>query len=421
MTLETLSAAQRRARAEAVTNQRLGPSGGGLFGKLGIDLVIGRREGCHVWDIDGRRFLDVLCDGTTYNFGHRNPRILAAARTALDEVDIGCQFLASEARAALAERLIDLAPPGMERVYLAASGSEANDAALKAAFFATSRRGIVSIDLSFHGVTGLAVQAGHHHYAGPFGIQVGEAPRRQVAWNDLAAMEAALAPGDIAAVILETIPATAGWPMPAADYLAGVRRLCDAHGALMILDEIQTGLGRLGTLWGGQAYGVTPDIMTMAKGAGGGVYPLAYVLMNARAGAWVEAHPGAMPSTFGGSEIGCRVGLAVLELAAEPAFLDHTNSMADLLSERLKALAGRHTPMVAEVRQKGLAAALKLSIRGGGALLMGALYRRGVLAILAGFDVNVIQLKPPLVLGPAEVEELLLALDGALTEIGGQA
>ena len=245
------------------------------FEALGVDLVIGRREGYRIWDIDGRELFDYHLNGGVYNLGHRHPEVLAALHEALETLDIGNHHFPSVVRAELAETLAQLTPGDLQFSIFASGGGEAIDVAIKTARRATQRRKIVSIQKGYHGHTGLALAAGDERFSKAFLSEGPPDQFTQVPFNDLEAMTAALRNDDVAAVLMETIPATYGFPLPQPEYLAGVKALCVRHGALYIADEIQTGLGRTGRLWGVECYGVEPDILVTAKGLSGGLYPIA--------------------------------------------------------------------------------------------------------------------------------------------------
>lgn len=406
-----------RGQIEAITQANLNAGKFDLFSQIGVNLIIAEREGCYVHDIDGAKYLDVLCDGSTYNFGHRNQEIINALIEGMERFDIGCQFLPSMARASLAEEIIRTSPEGLDHVHYVASGSEANDAAIKAARAATGRRKIISIKKSFHGVTGLASNASDTAFWKPFHNSRSDQDFVNVEWNNIGEMEAALSAGDAAAVLIETVPATLGWPIPTDDYHAAIKALCNRHGALLIMDEIQTGLGRSGHLWGLERWNVRPDIMVVAKGIGGGIYPFAYLAMTERAASWTRTAPLGMPSTFGGSELGCVVARKVLSIASAEATLSHVREMAVLLETGFADLQRRFPDQLVEVRQLGLAAGLKMADPAGGVKMMRSLFRHGVLALFAGYDPSVIQLKPPLVITEAQIADLLKALALAMAEM----
>src|SRR3712207_4148858 len=269
----------------------------------GVDLVIDRREGYLLWDMDGRRLIDVHLNGGTYNLGHRNPEVVAALSEAMARFDIGNHHFPSVARSALAEALVSSAPASLTKVAYASGGGEAIDIALKSARHATKKRRIVSIVKAFHGHTGLAVATGDDRFSALF---LADRPEEflHVPFNDLPAMARALAGGDVAAVIMETIPATYGFPLPEPGYLEGVKALCERHGTLYIADEVQTGLMRTGEMWGIAKAGIEPDIMDVGKGITGGMYPIACAAVSEECSAWLKEDGFGHISTGGGAELG---------------------------------------------------------------------------------------------------------------------
>jgi hypothetical protein len=371
----------------------------------GIDLVMGRREGYHIWDVDGREFIDIHLNGGVYNLGHRNPDVIAALRDALQTLDIGNHHFPSTERAALAEQLVDVTP-GSHYAVFASGGGEAIDLALKSARRATGRRRIVSVVDAYHGHTGLALAAGDEQAAASFLATQPDFVR--VPFNDVEALGAALAE-PTAAVILETVPATAGFPRPDAEYLPAVRRMCDEADALYIADEVQTGLGRSGQMWAVEHFGVVPDILVTGKGLSGGIYPIAATLLNERAGAWIENDGWSHVSTFGGAELGCRVASKVLDMTAA--------AMPDLPVQRwtegFAALQAKYPQWLVEVRQTGLIMGVRFAHEVGGMLMTKLLFDQGVWAMFAGFERSVLQVKPGLLMPESDIAEVLDAFDRA--------
>ncbi len=383
-----------------------------FFAQAGIDFIFGRREGVYVWDVDGqRRLIDCHCNGGVYNLGHRNPRVIAALRRGLDELDIGNHHFVSEHRALLAERLAALSPGDLNRVIFGVGGGEASDMAIKLARAHTRRPGVVSAQGGYHGHTGLALAAGEESFGAPFGPLAPGFVR--VPFGDLDAMEAAVR-DDTAAVILETIPATLGIAMPPEGYLAGVRALCDRHGAVLIADEVQTGLGRCGTVWGIEVDGVLPDIIVSGKGLSGGIYPMSATIYREHLDPFMRANPFIHVSTFGGAEVGCYAALEVLSTLAEPGFLPHVQQMATLFATGLAQLEERHGNILVEVRQRGLMMGLKMANPACGPLMTVAGFQHGLLTIYANHDQSVSQLLPPLTIQADEVAQVLESLDGML-------
>lgn len=372
----------------------------------GIDLVIDRREGYLLWDMDGRRLIDVHLNGGTYNLGHRNPEVIAALKTAMGHFDIGNHHFPSLARTALAQALIESAPPSLTKVAYATGGGEAIDIALKSARHATQKRKIVSIIKAYHGHTGLALAAGDDRFSTLF---LADQPQDfpHVPFNDLPAMELALKGQDVAAVIMETIPATYGFPLPDPGYLEGVKKLCERYDALYIADEVQTGLMRTGELWAITKHGIEPDIMVTGKGISGGVYPIAAALLSDRAGAWLTQDGFGHISTFGGAELGCIAALKTLEITRRPEVRSMVHYISDLVGTGLRQIQAQHPDWFIGIRQHGVVMGLEFNHPEGAKYVMRELYNLGVWAIFSTLDPRVLQYKPGILMTPALCEELL--------------
>jgi acetylornithine/succinyldiaminopimelate/putrescine aminotransferase len=387
------------------------------FRALGGGIVMGRREGYRIHDVDGRAWWDLHLNGGVFNLGHRNPELVGTLVAALDDLDIGNHHFPSVERALLAERLVELTP-GMQYAVFSSGGGEAVDLALKSARRATGRRRIVSASGSYHGHTGLALAAGDRHAAEAFLSDGPDDEFAQVPFDDLDALEQALATAPTAAVLLESIPATLGFPMPSPAYLAAVRELCDAHGALYVADEVQTGLGRTGALWAVEREGVRPDVLVTGKGLSGGLYPIAATLLSEQAGAWLEDDGWANISTFGGAELGCRVAGAVLDITTRATTRSRVERLERTFADGLASIAARHPEWLVEVRQAGLVIGLRFAHPMGGVVMTSVLHEAGVWAMFADFDRSVLQFKPGLLMTDAEAAEVLArvgaAVDGLL-------
>jgi acetylornithine/succinyldiaminopimelate/putrescine aminotransferase len=285
-------------------------------------------------------------------------------------------------------------------------GGEAIDIALKSARHATKRRGIVSVAKAYHGHTGLAVATGDERFATLF---LSDRPDEfsHVPFNDLDAMEAALRGRDVAAVIMETIPATYGFPLPAPGYLAGVKRLCERYGALYIADEVQTGLMRTGELWAISKHDVAPDILVSGKGISGGMYPISVVLATDAAAGWLTEDGFAHMSTFGGAELGCVAALKTLEITCRPEVRSMVHYIADMFTTGLARLQATCPDWFTGIRQDGLVMGLEFGHPQGAKFVMKRLYENGVWAIFSTLDPSVLQYKPGILLTPSVCEELL--------------
>jgi acetylornithine/succinyldiaminopimelate/putrescine aminotransferase len=277
------------------------------------------------------------------------------------------------------------------------------DLALKVARGHTGRAKIVSVLGGYHGHTGLAVATGDAQYREPFGPNLPGFV--QVPFKDADAIEREL--DGAAAVILESIPATLGFPLPEPGYLRTVGELCRNAGALLILDEVQTGLGRTGTVWYYQQEDVQPDIVVTGKGLSGGIYPMAATLMTAELLAFFEERPFVHLSTFGGSELGCVTALEVLAITTEPGFLERVMA----LGERFEA-GFEGAPF--ELRRRGLTMGFKFDEANGGFEAMRALIGAGLFAVAANHDPAALQFKPPLVTSDAEADEMIAVVRSVL-------
>jgi acetylornithine/succinyldiaminopimelate/putrescine aminotransferase len=376
-----------------------------FWSETGVDLVIDRRENYFIWDMSGLRLIDVHLNGGTYNLGHRNAELVEAITVGMRSFDIGNHHFPSSARAALAEALIRTAPPNLTKVVYGSGGGEAIDIALKTARHATKRRKIVSIIKAYHGHTGLAVATGDDRFSRLFLIDTQDFVH--VPFNDIGAMEEALADGDVAAVIMETIPATYGFPLPQPGYLEQVKALCERHGTLYIADEVQTGLMRTGEMWAITKHGIEPDILVTGKGLSGGMYPIAAVLVSERCAGWLTEDGFAHISSFGGAELGCVAALKTLEICSRPETRSMVHYIADLTGRGLAEIQARYPDWFIGIRQNGVVMGLEFDHPEGAKYVMRHLYRRGVWAIFSTLDPRVLQYKPGLLMTPELCEELL--------------
>ncbi len=384
-----------------------------FFEGVGIDFVFGRREGPFVWDATSdKRLINCHCNGGVFNLGHRNAEVIAALQASLLSYDIGNHHLISEPRALLAEQLARLLPGDLTYTVFAGGGGEAIDLALKLARGFTGRQTIISAGGGYHGHTGLALATGDAQYRDPFGPN--PPGFLQVPFNDRYALAEAM-DDTTAAVIFETVPATFGVPVPSADFYPFVRSLCDEHGALFIIDEVQTGLGRTGRLWGIEHYDALPDIMVMGKGLSGGIYPMAATCFGAALESFFHANPFIHISTFGGAEVGCPVAMRVLEISSTPAFLEHVSHLAAIFKRGFEQLKTRHPEILVGLRQLGLMMGIEMVEDACGPLLSKTLYDNGILSVYANNNTRVSQLLPPLIIDSALADEILERVDAGLT------
>ena len=374
--------------------------------------VFVRGEGCYVWDADGRRHLDLLAGIAVNALGHAHPTVLAAITGQISTLGHVSNFFATPAQVALAERLAGMVDPegsAEARVFFANSGTEANEAAFKITRM-TGRTKIISTEGAFHGRSMGALAITHNpKYRAPFEPLPGDVVF--VPYGDSAALAAAM-DDTVAAVVLEPLQGENGIVVPPDGYLAQARALCDEHGALLWIDEVQTGMGRTGSWLAHVAEGVRADVVTLAKGLGNG-FPIGACVARGRAAAMLQ--PGSHGSTFGGNPVAAIAGLAVIAVIERDGLLAHATAMGEHLADAVTAL--RH-PLVREVRGRGLLRGIVLAEPVAAALSDAALD--------AGFIVNaprpdVVRIAPPLVVTAAQLDSFVAALPGLLDGVGTAA
>lgn len=385
-----------------------------FFARYDMEFIPGEREGIYLRDIaNEHELINLHCNGGVFNLGHRHPQIIQTLTEALQTMDIGNHHLLSIARASAAKQLSSLMPGDLNYTIFGVSGGEATDTAIKIARSYTGRSKIISIRGGYHGHTGYALSAGDDKYRAPFG------PRlpgfEQCDFGLISSLKSAM-DGNTAAFMIETIPATLGMPIPEYSYLQEVSALCKKHGILLILDEVQCGLGRTGKLWAFEHYDLLPDIVILGKGLSGGIYPISATVIRSPFERVFNADPFIHVSTFGGAELGCKVMSKVLDISSQPAFLEHVQAMAILFEKGIKDLQLKHSGFLTGLRQKGLMMGLELSDETCGPLLTKTAYDAGLLMIYANNDKKICQLLPPLIITPPEVELVLSKLDKALAK-----
>ncbi|MCA9793216.1 MAG: aspartate aminotransferase family protein [Candidatus Eremiobacteraeota bacterium] len=397
---------------------------------FGYGRVFVRAEGTRLWDSEGREYLDALAGFGATNLGHRHPALRQALAEELaqphpDLLHIG----PSTAMAELASQLTGLAGPPLEVAMFSTSGGEAVESALKLARAATRRSGFVYCEDGFHG-TGLGALSvmGAERMRAPFEPLLQDCQR--VPFGDLAALEKALNP-QAAAFLVEPIQGEGGVRLPEADYLAQAQRLCRANGSLLLLDEVQTGLGRTGGLFAFQGQ-LEPDVVILGKALGGGILPVSACLtsrdLHQRAYGTVERFD-LHGSTFSGYALGCAAARASLKILADEGLVENARDRGRQLLEGLQTALDGH-PLVRQVRGQGLLVGIELGVEAGGlkGSVVGAVSRnvfgqwlavrlleRGIICQPAALRWDVLKLEPPLTISPEEVERLVDEVVGVLS------
>jgi acetylornithine/N-succinyldiaminopimelate aminotransferase len=374
-------------------------------------VVLVGGEGSRVKDADGNSYIDFVGGIAVSSLGHNHPQLVAAIREQAGKIIHTANVVWNEPAIALAEKLV--AKSFAERVFFCNSGAEAVEAMLKLARKVFHERGegrfeIVSFDKSFHGRTmGALTATGQEKY------RVGFEPLlpgvRTVPYGDIGALEAAMTERT-AAVLLEPIQGEGGVVCPPPGFLRAVREVTQRHGCLMLLDEVQSGVGRCGTMWAYELDGVIPDAMSIAKGIAGGV-PLGAMVTTEELGQHLGF--GSHGSTFGGNPIACAAGCVVVDTVSDPAFLAKVKSLGDHLLQRLQQLMKQHRKIAVDARGKGLWAGLELNVDAS-ALPRRALQKGLLLNVIGG---KVLRFAPPLVIDKATLDAGLSIVDELLSEL----
>jgi acetylornithine aminotransferase len=377
----------------------------GVYARYPVAFV--RGEGARLWDGDGKRYLDFFTGLAVNNLGHGHPRVVAAIRAQSEKLLHVSNVYYNEPSARLGTLLTEHS--FAERVFFCNSGAEANEAAIKLARRHGSRQldgryEILTVLGSFHGrtIATLSATAQEKYQSGFQPLLQGF---RYVRFGDAAAMRAAVRPETVA-ILVEPIQGEGGVNVPPAGYLRQLRELCDEKRMLLMLDEVQVGMGRTGTLFAYEQEGIRPDVVTLAKAIGGGL-PLGAMLTTEAIAASLDA--GAHGSTFGGNPLTCAAGVAVVEALRHDGVLENCRVVGGRLREGLLALA-KQMPMIRDVRGRGLILGIELD-RPGRPFVAAALERGLVVNCTAE---NVIRLLPPLTLSAAEADEGLTILEGVL-------
>ena len=382
------------------------------FAGFGVEM---EAEGCVITDHEGRQFIDCLGGYGTFALGHRHPKVVEAVKSQLDRMALSGKAFFCKPAADLADRLADIAPEGLEYSFFCNSGTEAVEACLKFAKAVTGRSKLVSTIGSYHGKTmGALSVTGRDKYRKRYEPLVPGA--RFVPFGDRTAAAAEI-DGETAAMIIEPIQGEGGIVVPPDGYLLELRKACDRHGALLIVDEVQTGLGRTGLMFACERDGVRPDMMSLAKSLGGGVMPLG-AAMGTRA-IWDEVfgqNPIAHSSTFGGNELACAAGLAALEVLEEEGLVERSAVQGRVLLDGLKAASASAAGLVSEVRGRGLMVGVEFAMDEVGELVVAQLMKRGVCVAYALNNPRVLRFEPPLIITSGQISTVCEAFTAALGE-----
>jgi 4-aminobutyrate aminotransferase / (S)-3-amino-2-methylpropionate transaminase / 5-aminovalerate transaminase len=393
-------------------------------------LVVASAEGSRITDVDGRSYIDFAGGIGCQNTGHRHPAVVEAVKAQADRYLHQCFMVGMyEPFVEVCRRLAELSPCGTgdQRSILVNSGAEAIENAVKIARLATGRQAVVVFENAFHGRTLLTMTMTakvmpYKKGFGPFAPEVyrapGPYPYRGVSSDAaIGALEdlfrSDVDPQSVACVVLEPVQGEGGFIAMPPDYPARLQELCQKHGILYVDDEVQSGIGRTGTMWAIEHYaGVQPDLVVSGKSLGGGL-PLAGV--TGRADVMDAVHPGGLGGTFSGNPLSCAAALAVLDIVSEPEFLAAAGELGERMRARLESIAERHSE-IGEVRGLGPMLAFEFAEQSPdrAKAVVSAAFERGLVLLSCGLYGNVIRLLPPLTIAPDELDEGLAILEESL-------
>jgi ornithine--oxo-acid transaminase len=404
---------------------------------IGFDKVYARAEGAYLYDMDNAAYLDFLSGYSVFNIGRSHPVVKQAIRDVLDldlpnMVQMDCSLLSG----LLAEALTKRTPPHLDAVFFCNSGTEAMEGALKFARAATARKRVISLASAFHGLSlGSLSLMGCESFTEGFGPLMDEWDTR-IELDDIASLESELAKRDVAAFVIEPVQGK-GCKSPGTDFFVRAQELCRKHGTLLISDEVQTGLGRTGKMFGFEHWNLEPDIITLAKTLSGGYVPCGAIVARRKIYQKTFSRMDRCvvhSTTFGRNNLAMACGLAALEVISSENLVENSARMGALLMGKIDALRAKHS-FIKEVRGKGLMIGIEFhepqefklkmawkflhkidKVLFAQMIVTQMLSKHRILAQVAGHAMDVVKILPPLIIGPKEVDMFVNALDDVLTE-----
>ena len=383
-----------------------------MLAMASLDIVEWERGGAYITDLSGEKLIDCVEGAGCFNVGRHNKEVAEVIKKAVERFDMGGWIGLIPQRAALAEKLAELAPEGLRYSFFTSGGGEAIDTAIKFAKGATGKPKIISAINGYHGHTGYALSAtGRDVYKEPFApLMPGFS---HVPYNDLEALEKSIDDGT-AGVILETIQGEGGIIVPDDDYLPGVREMCNAHDVIMILDEVQTGFGRTGKFFGCEHWKVSPDIMVLSKSMTAGFLPISANVFNEKVAKFTEANPFIHVNSHGGTSVTCLAAMAGIEYIQRNDLCGNAERMGAKLMEGLKRLKDKYPRFIKDIRGKGLMIGIEFPSEDIGPLMSAEIRQNGVITIFTMNNPSVVRIMPTLVITDREVATILAAYDKAM-------
>ena len=393
----------------------INPSVVRLLEFMGMDAVEVRGEGIYLYDSAGKKYIDCLGGYGTFAFGHRHPRIVEAVKNQLDKLPLSGKVFLNQALSNAARHLAMITPQGLRYSFWCNSGTEAVEGALKTARLATRRKRFVAMKGGFHGKTfGSLSVSGRDLYRTPFAPLLDEVIH--IPFGDVDALERVM-DKTIAGVIVEPIQGEGGVIIPPCGYLRDIRTLCDKYGALMIADEVQTGMGRTGRAFAVEREDVVPDILVLAKALGGGVMPCGAFIATEEVWKPYFDYPFLHTSTFGGNPLACVAADMAMTVLTEAGLAENAANMGEYLLKRLRGLMAEYPDLICDARGRGLLVGLEMPSESQAGLLMSELVKRGVIVAYTLNNPTIIRLEPPLIIQRDEVDMVIERLEDALLQI----
>ncbi|MEP0813219.1 MAG: aspartate aminotransferase family protein [bacterium] len=388
-----------------------------LIAFMGLDEAEIEAEGWLVRDGKGREFIDCLGGYGVFNFGHRHPEIIAAVEAQLHRQPLSSKLLMSPPALELAATLAEITPGKLQKCFFCNSGTEAVEASLKLARLTTGRKGIIYASRAFHGKTlGSLSATDREKHRAPFDPLLGKFT--VVPFGEADALKSAVT-DEVAAVILEPVQGEGGiFPAPPG-YLAAARAACDRAGALLIFDEVQTGMGRTGTNFACEHDGVAPDVMALAKALGGGVMPIGAVIGTPEAWAGFEANPLIHTSTFGGNPLACAAALAACRVLVRDGLAERARLRGLEFLAGLESLKSDFPELVRDVRGRGLMIGIEFAAPDVAELFIAMMIELGVFVAFALNKPDIIRVEPPLTIPPEVVTEVVSRMRQACGHVAG--
>jgi putrescine aminotransferase len=385
-----------------------------LFRFMGLSSVESQASGVHIWDVHGRKYLDCLAGYGVFNVGHCHPKVIGAVQKQLAKMPLSSKVLFSAPQGRLAAKLAEITPGDLQYSFFCNSGAEAVEGALKVARLATGRSNIIATTNGFHGKTLGALSA--------TGRDVFRRPCEpllpgftHVPFGDVAAVEL-VCNESTAGVLVEPIQGEGGIVVPTEGYLTKLKAICQKQGALLILDEVQTGLGRTGKMFACEHEEVVPDILVLAKALGGGVMPIGAFVARPEVWEVLITNPFLHTSTFGGNPLACSAALATIDVVVDEKLAHAAAHKGVYFLQQLKQLQTRFPDVLKEARGRGLLLGLELTEEGLGGFVMAEMFDAGILVAYTLNNPKVIRLEPPLIISIEQIDQVVGALSGAFAK-----